>query len=89
MLPITPTRLFIVFTKLHFNFYKINFFVSKKIHYFAIMKIYKNITVKMAAELTGYSCSTIKSICNGNRTNTIGIFNAKKIAGAWFLSIKK
>ena len=42
----------------------------------------------MAAELTGKSNSTIKSICNGNRSNTIGIFNAHKIAGVWFLSIK-
>jgi hypothetical protein len=52
------------------------------------MKTHKNITVNMAAKLTGKSISTIKSICNGNRTNTIGIFNQYKIAGAWFLSIK-
>lgn len=52
------------------------------------MRTHKNITVNEAAQLTGKSNSTIKSICNGNRSNTIGIFNHRKIAGVWFLSIK-
>lgn len=52
------------------------------------MRTHKNITVNEAAQLTGKSNSTIKSICNGNRSNTVGIFNARKIAGVWFLSIK-
>jgi hypothetical protein len=52
------------------------------------MKIHKNITITEAAQLTGKSISTIKSICNGNRSNTVGIFNQRKIAGVWFLSIK-